>query len=55
VDTNQFDTLYVKAALDTCRGKIKTFAELPGYAAFYFRGDISLRAEAARKAFGAGK
>jgi glutamyl-tRNA synthetase len=36
IDTNRFDLDYVKAALDTCRGKLKTFAELPGYAGFYF-------------------
>ena len=51
VDTNQFDTSYVKAALDTCRGKIKTFAELPAYAGFYFRDELSYEPEAAKKAF----
>ncbi len=51
VDTNQFDTAYVKAALDTCRGKIKTFAELPAYAGFYFKDDIAYDPEAAKKAF----
>ncbi len=51
VDTNQFDTAYVKAALDTCRGKIKTFAELPAYAGFYFRDELSYEPEAAKKAF----
>ena len=51
VDTNQFDTSYVKAALDTCRGKIKTFAELPAYAGFYFREELSYEPEAAKKAF----
>ena len=51
VDTNQFDTAYVKAALDTCRGKIKTFAELPAYAGFYFRDELTYEPEAAKKAF----
>jgi glutamyl-tRNA synthetase len=51
VDTNTFDTAYVKAALDTCRGKIKTFAELPAYAGFYFRDDLAYEPEAAQKAF----
>ncbi|HEX4343784.1 MAG TPA: glutamate--tRNA ligase family protein, partial [Verrucomicrobiae bacterium] len=37
VDTNKFDVAYVKAALDTCRGKIKTFSELPSYGGFYFK------------------
>ena len=51
VDTNTFPTAYVKAALDTCRGKIKTFNELPAYAGFYFRGDLAYDPEAALKAF----
>jgi glutamyl-tRNA synthetase len=51
VDTNRFDVNYVKAALDTCRGKIKTFSELPAYAGFYFRDDISYDPEAAKKSF----
>jgi glutamyl-tRNA synthetase len=51
VDTNQFDVNYVKAALDTCKGKIKTFAELPAYAGFYFSDKFEYDAEAAKKAF----
>src|SRR5882757_10514897 len=51
VDTNKFDLNYVKAALDTCRGKIKTFAELPAYAGFYFHDDLAYEPEAAKKAF----
>ena len=51
VDTNEFDTAYVKAALDTCRGKIKTFSELPAYAGFYFKDDIAYDPEAAKKSF----
>jgi glutamyl-tRNA synthetase len=51
VDTNQFPTAYVKAALDTCRGKLKTFSELPAYAGFYFKDDLAYEPEAAQKAF----
>jgi glutamyl-tRNA synthetase len=51
VDTNDFPTAYVKAALDTCRGKIKTFSELPAYAGFYFKDDLAYDPEAAQKAF----
>jgi glutamyl-tRNA synthetase len=51
VDTNKLDVNYVKAALDTCRGKIKTFAELPAYAGFYFRDEIVYEPEAAKKSF----
>ena len=51
VDTNQFDVNYVKAALDTCKGKIKTFSELPAYAGFYFRDELTYDPEAAQKSF----
>src|SRR6266496_5468456 len=51
IDTNQFDVNYVKAALDTCQGKIKTFSELPGYGGFYFCEQISYEPEAAKKSF----
>jgi glutamyl-tRNA synthetase len=51
VDTNKFDIKYVKAALDTCKGKIKTFHELPAYAGFYFRDDVVYEPEAAKKSF----
>ena len=51
LDTNALPVAYVKAALDTCRGKIKTFAELPAYAGFYFRDEITCDAEAAKKSF----
>lgn len=51
VDTNKFDVKYVKAALDTCKGKIKTFSELPGYAGFYFKDDLAYDPEAAKKSF----
>jgi len=51
IDTNQLDVNYVKAALDTCKGKIKTFGELPAYGGFYFRDDISYDPEAAKKSF----
>ncbi len=51
VDTNKFDVAYVKAALDTCKGKLKTFAELPTYGGFYFKDEIIYDAEAAKKSF----
>ena len=49
IDTNKFDVNYVKAALATCKGKIKTFSELPTYGGFYFRDEISVDPEAAKK------
>ena len=51
VDTNKFDVNYVKAALDTCKGKIKTFSELPAYGGFYFKDEIVYDPEAAKKSF----
>jgi len=51
MDTNKFAVSYVKAALDTCKGKIKTFNELPAYGGFYFREEIAYDPEAAKKSF----
>jgi glutamyl-tRNA synthetase len=51
IDTNKFSLPFVKAALDTCKGKIKLFSELAGYAGFYFREEVEYDVEAARKDF----
>jgi glutamyl-tRNA synthetase len=51
IDTNKFDMNYVKAALDTCKGKIKIFSELPRYGGFYFKDEIVYDPEAAKKSF----
>lgn len=51
LDTNAHPLEYVKGALDTCFGKLKTFAELPAYAGFYFRDTVSYDDEAAARAF----
>jgi len=51
VNTNSFPLPYVKAALDTCKGKFKMFSELPAYAGFYFTDKIEYDAEAAKKDF----
>jgi glutamyl-tRNA synthetase len=51
IDTNKFPLAYVKAALDTCKGKFKLFNELPGYAGFYFRDEIIYNADDAKKVF----
>jgi glutamyl-tRNA synthetase len=40
---------YVKAALDTCKGKFRIFSELPAYAGFYFSEQIDFDPEAAKK------
>ena len=51
IDTNRYPLPYVKAALDTCRGKLKTFGDLPGYAGFYFHEEVVYEAETAAKDF----
>lgn len=51
MDTNLFPTGYVKAALDTCKGKIKLFNEIPGYAGFYFKEEFDYNSEGVKKDF----
>jgi glutamyl-tRNA synthetase len=51
LDTNRFPTSYVKAALDTCKGKFKLFSELPAYAGFYFVDAVEYDPEAAQRDF----
>ena len=47
----EFSADYVRAAIETCVGKIKLFTELPQYAGFYFRDDFSYDPAGAEKAF----
>jgi glutamyl-tRNA synthetase len=51
LDTNKYGVDYVKAALDTCKGKFKIFSELPAYAGFYFKDEVEYEPEAAMKGF----
>ena len=51
IDTNQRPLDYVKAALDTCKGKVKVFSDLPAYAGFYFKDDVIYDVEAAKRDF----
>jgi len=50
-DTNKYPLDYVKAALGTCKGKVKLFGELPAYAGFYFTDVITYDPEGAKKDF----
>ncbi len=50
-DTHKYRPDYVKAALDTCKGKFRIFSELPNYAGFYFTEQIGYDPEAAQKEF----
>ncbi|HXP59670.1 MAG TPA: glutamate--tRNA ligase family protein [Dongiaceae bacterium] len=51
LEASRWPAAYVKAALDTCKGKFKVFKELPAYAGFYFTEEIQYDAEAARREF----
>jgi glutamyl-tRNA synthetase len=51
VDPGKWPVSYIKAALDTCKGKFKLFGELPAYAGFYFRDDLQYDAEAVKSDF----
>ena len=48
---DDFPASYVRAALQTCKGKINTFDELPGYAGFYFSDDFNYNPEGAARHF----
>jgi glutamyl-tRNA synthetase len=50
-DTHGYPPEYVKAALDTCKGKFRIFNELPGYAGFYFKEEVEYDPEAVQKEF----
>ena len=51
LDTNRFPVEYVKAALDTCKGKFKLFSELPAYCGFYFKDAFDYDPEGVKKDF----
>ncbi len=51
LDLSQYPDAYVRAALDTCIGKFRIFAELPPYCGFYFRDDFPCNAEGVAKHF----
>lgn len=51
VEIDNYPTDYVRAALETCKGKINTFDEVPVYAGFYFQDEISYSAEGVSKHF----
>ena len=51
IDTRKFPDAYVRAALNTCKGKFKIFSELPTYCGFYFTDEISYDPDAVAKYF----
>jgi glutamyl-tRNA synthetase len=51
IDLSKFSPDYVRAALETCKGKFKLFTELPAYAGFYFIDDFEYNPEGVAKHF----
>ncbi|HWB60207.1 MAG TPA: glutamate--tRNA ligase family protein [Chthoniobacteraceae bacterium] len=48
---DQFPAEYVKAALETCKGKFRLFTELPAYCGFYFIDEVEFNPEGVAKHF----
>lgn len=51
VKVEDYPEQYVRAALQTCKGKINTFDELPAYCGFYFTDDFNYDPQSAAKHF----
>src|SRR5882762_6673531 len=51
VKLDKFREKYVRAALQTCKGKINTFDELPSYCGFYFTNNFEYNPQSAAKHF----
>jgi glutamyl-tRNA synthetase len=51
VKLDNFPETYVHDALQTCKGKINTFDELPAYCGFYFTDDLDYNPEGVAKHF----
>jgi len=51
LSVNTYSEQYTRAALATCRGKIKRFADLPAYAGFYFTEEVKVDPALAEKEF----
>lgn len=51
VKLDNYSEQYVRAALETCKGKINTFDELPPYCGFYFTDDFDYNPQGAAKHF----
>ncbi len=51
IDVSAFPPGYVRAALETCHGKLRLFNELPAYAGFYFTDALEFDPAGAAKQF----
>jgi len=51
IDLTPFPEAYIHAAIDTCRGKLRIFSDLPAYAGFYFTPQLHYDPASAAKQF----
>jgi glutamyl-tRNA synthetase len=51
IDLSKFSPEYIRAALETCKGKFRIFNELPAYGGFYFRDEFEYNPEGVAKHF----
>jgi glutamyl-tRNA synthetase len=51
IDLAKFSPDYVRAALDTCKGKFRIFNDLPAYGGFYFKDEFESNPEGVAKHF----
>jgi len=51
INIDHYSTEYVHAALQTCKGKINTFDELPAYCGFYFTDNLRYNPDGVAKHF----
>jgi len=51
IKLHEFSPEYVESALETCKGKVRIFSELPAYCGFYFADEISYQPEGVAKHF----
>jgi glutamyl-tRNA synthetase len=51
VQLDNYPEQYVRAALETCKGKINTFDELPSYCGFFFTDDFNYSPQGVAKHF----
>jgi len=51
IDLSLFSPDYVRAALETCKGKVRIFSDLPAYGGFYFKDDFEYNPEGVAKHF----
>jgi len=51
IDLSKFSLDYVRAALETCKGKFRIFSELPAYGSFYFKDAFEYNSEGVAKHF----